>query len=131
MVSEPQEPFCDLRFSKLGFKIFEHSFWCQNVTFGMIFLSEKTKKQENILQNVLKKSRTVELFVLPTRTHTSLFSTKKGPLTIRLKNRKNDLQTHFRTAFFAPEQQHTSYVQSSLFLFSNFFRRENSRMSSM
>ena len=49
MVPKPQEPFCDQRFSKLGFKIFEHNFWYQNVTFGMIFLSEKTKKQENVL----------------------------------------------------------------------------------
>ena len=40
---------------------------------------------------------------------------------MRFKKRKNYLQTHFRTLFFAPEQQHTIYVQSSfiIFLFSN------------
>ena len=61
------------------------------------------------------------MFVLPTQTHTSFFRTKKGPLTVRITNRKNDWQTHFRTLFFAPEQQHTIYVQSSfiILLFSN------------
>ena len=32
MVSEPQEPFFDFRFSKLDFKNFGHGFWMQLVT---------------------------------------------------------------------------------------------------
>ena len=39
MVSEPQEPFFDLRFSKLDFKIFEHGFRMQlvaQIRFGFV-----------------------------------------------------------------------------------------------
>ena len=39
MVSEPPEPFCDLRFSKLGFKNFDRGFWMQLVAlirFGFV-----------------------------------------------------------------------------------------------
>ena len=113
MVSEPEEPFCDLRFSKLGFKTlglcklhFNTKMWL------LAWFSSPKKKQNNIL---FWKKQNGRVVCLANPSQHIAFHNQKRPLTVRIKKRKTDLiQTRFRTPFFAPEQQHTIYVQLSL-----------------